>query len=158
LSEGDAQTHFFHAYANSRMRRNHIHELEHDGRVITEEQEKADLIFNYLDGILGMVAIHSNAINMQALGLPMPSLQELGERFTEDEILRVIRSLPRDKALGPDGFTARFLQASWEIIRPDVMRAFDVLWHLDMHDVHCVNDALLVLLLKSAEARLVKDY
>jgi hypothetical protein len=52
----------------------------------------------------------------------------------------------------------RLMQATWGIIRPDVMRAFDALWHLDMQDMHRVNEVLLVLLLKTAEARAVKDY
>jgi hypothetical protein len=52
----------------------------------------------------------------------------------------------------------RLMQATWGIIRPDVMHAFDALWHLDMRDMHRVNEVLLVLLLKTAEARAVKDY
>jgi hypothetical protein len=38
------------------------------------------------------------------------------------------------------------------------MLAFDALWHLDMRDMHCINDALLVLLPKTTKARVVKDY
>jgi hypothetical protein len=38
------------------------------------------------------------------------------------------------------------------------MRAFDSLWQLDMHGMHCINDALMVLLTKTSEARAVKDY
>jgi hypothetical protein len=95
---------------------------------------------------------------MQALGLSAINLQELGERFTEDEVLKLIRSISPDKAPGPDGFIARFMQATWGIIHPDVMHTFDALWHLDMRDMHCVNDALLVLRPKTVEVRAVKDY
>jgi hypothetical protein len=70
----------------------------------------------------------------------------------------VIWSISPNKATCPDGFTMRLMQATWGIIRPDVMRAFDALWHLDMRDMHRVNEVLLVLLLKTAEARAVKDY
>jgi hypothetical protein len=34
-------------------------------------------------------------------------------------------SLPPDKAPGPDGFTARFLQVMWDIIKLNFMSAFD---------------------------------
>jgi hypothetical protein len=78
LSEGDASTRFFHSYTNSRKRRNHIHELEKDGHVFTEEHAKANLIFNYFEDILGTSATRSNTINMQALGLSALNLQELG--------------------------------------------------------------------------------
>jgi hypothetical protein len=38
------------------------------------------------------------------------------------------------------------------------MLVFDALWHLDMRDMHCINDALLVLLPKTTKARAIKDY
>jgi hypothetical protein len=38
----------------------------------------------------------------------------------------VIRSLSPDKAPGPYGFTARFLQVAWSTIRPELMAALDV--------------------------------
>jgi hypothetical protein len=31
----------------------------------------------------------------------------------------------QDKAPSPDGFTACFLHLAWDIIRPDIMKAFD---------------------------------
>jgi hypothetical protein len=70
----------------------------------------------------------------------------------------VIKSLPPDKASGPDSFSACFLQVAWHIIRPDVTDAFDAFWHLDMRNLHDVNGTLLVLLPKSAEANSVKDF
>jgi hypothetical protein len=53
LSEGDTPTRFFQAYANSRKCRNHIHELECDGRLLSDEQGTPAVIFNYFDAILG---------------------------------------------------------------------------------------------------------
>jgi hypothetical protein len=126
--------------------------------VFTEERDKDEMIFNYFDAILGIAPTCSNTINMQALGLSTLNLQELGERFTEEEILKVIRSIAPDKAPGPNGFTVCFMQAIWEIIHLDVMHTFDALWHLDMRDMHYVNDALLVLLPKTVEPSTVKDY
>jgi hypothetical protein len=54
------------------------------------------------------------------------------DRFTEFEVWGVIKSLPPDKAPGPDGFTTRFLQAAWPVIKADVMHAFDTFWYVDM--------------------------
>jgi hypothetical protein len=34
--------------------------------------------------------------------------------------------MPPDKAPGPDRFTARFLQVSWETIRAEVMMDFNM--------------------------------
>jgi hypothetical protein len=38
------------------------------------------------------------------------------------------------------------------------MKVFDALWHLDMHNLHSVNEALMALLPKSSEATKIKDY
>jgi hypothetical protein len=92
-----------------RRRRNHIHELECDGRLLSDEQEKAVVIFSYFDVVLGTTATRSNNINLQALELPLANLQELGGRFTEEEVWRVICSLPSDKASGLDRFTTQFM-------------------------------------------------
>jgi hypothetical protein len=95
---------------------------------------------------------------MEILGLLTINLSQLNERSTEEEVWAVIKSLLPDKAPGPDGFTARFLQVAWPIIRPDIMAAFDAFWHLDTRNLHSVNDVLLVLLPKSADAASVKDF
>jgi hypothetical protein len=55
-------------------------------------------------------------------GLPSVELLKFSARFTEQEIWNVIKALPSDKALGSDGFTTRFLQVAWSVIRPDIMR------------------------------------
>jgi hypothetical protein len=70
----------------------------------------------------------------------------------------VIRSLPSDKASGPDGFGAQFLQFAWPIIWPNVMAAFDAFWHHDVRNLHNVNGALLTLLPKLAMAAALKGY
>jgi hypothetical protein len=38
------------------------------------------------------------------------------------------------------------------------MSAFDTLWHLNIIDLHLINDTLMVLLSKSNEATMVCDY
>jgi hypothetical protein len=45
-----------------------------------------------------------------------------------------------------------FLQVAWQVIRPDIMQAFDAFWHNDTHNLHSVNEAFLTLLPKSTDA------
>jgi hypothetical protein len=100
----------------------------------------------------------SHAVNLDLLDLPQLHLDNLCNRFTEEEILGVIRALPPDKAPGPDGFTNRFFQVAWNIIRPDIMRTFDALWHMDARSFHVINEAMTVLLPKIAAPTTIRDY
>jgi hypothetical protein len=65
---------------------------------------------------------------------------------------------PLDKALGPDGFTTHFLRAMWATIRPELMQAFDAFWHMDVRKFHAINEAIMVLLPKTSEVAVIKDY
>jgi hypothetical protein len=80
------------------------------------------------------------------------------EHFTEEEVWGMIKSLPPHKVSGPDEFTAHFFQVAWEIIRADLMRAFDAFWHLVLRSFYDINETLIVLLPKSDEAKAMRDY
>jgi hypothetical protein len=122
------------------------------------EESKDEVAFDFFNNILGVSPVRANAINLHNLNLPRLSLASLCERFIEEDVWAVIRSLLPDKASGSDSFSARFLQLAWPIIRLDIMAAFDAFWHLNMRNTHNVNGALLTLLPKSTEADTLKDY
>lgn len=158
LSDGDVPSKFFHTHANGRRRKKHIHALEHEGRLVTDEMAKAELAFSYFDDILGMPPNRTIAVKLAALGINTHNLTGFEDCFTEAEVWGVIKSLPTDKAPSPNGFTTRFLQTTWPVIRHDVMSAFDAFWSLDLRSFQSVIDAIMVLLPKSNEACSIKDY
>jgi hypothetical protein len=53
LHEGDASTKFFHAHANIRRWRNHIHILVVDGNVVHSKEATAQAAHSYFDAMLG---------------------------------------------------------------------------------------------------------
>jgi hypothetical protein len=116
------------------------------GQIIVAEEQKSKAIFDFFNDILGVPAPRVSSLNLDLLDLPHSELGNLGDRFSEAEVLAVVRSLPPDKALGHDGFTNRFLQSTWEIIRGDIMAAFDTFCHMDTRNLCSVNDALLTLI------------
>jgi hypothetical protein len=114
--------------------------------------------FNFFNELLGTPSIRMHDVDLHTLHLPTLSLPGLDKRFIEQEILSVVRSMPQDKAPGPDGFTACFLHIAWDIIRLDIMKAFNAFWHFDTRSFHLLNDALMILLPKKANATTMRDY
>jgi hypothetical protein len=53
---------------------------------------------------------------------------------------------------------ARFLHLAWDIIRRDIMKAFDAFWQFDARGLHLINDALMILLLKKVNTATMRDY
>jgi hypothetical protein len=149
---------FFHMQVYARCRHKHVRSLVHNGQVLVDEDRKVEAAYNFFNDILGEPAQRQHAINLDALDLPYLNLAELCDQFIEAKILAVIKFLPLDKAPGPDGFTVRFLQATWDIIRPNFMAAFNALWRLDTRNFHDINETLLILLPKTPEAATLKDY
>uniref|UniRef100_A0A452YJN5 Reverse transcriptase domain-containing protein n=1 Tax=Aegilops tauschii subsp. strangulata TaxID=200361 RepID=A0A452YJN5_AEGTS len=66
--------------------------------------------------------------------------------------------LPARKAPGPDGFTAEFLRACWSIIKQDFFDVFQQLFELRGRGLSKLNQALLTLLPKRADACQLRDY
>lgn len=158
LAEGDANTRFYNLQACHRSRRNHIPSLAVDGQLVVQDEGKAHAIFHYFNNVLGTNFERTERISLAAIGLPSHDLQELDEMFTECEVWRTIAELPNDKAPGPDGFTARFYKVAWDIIKTDVLCAFNAFWSLDMRSFHLINEAYMVRLRKKNEAEEIKDY
>jgi hypothetical protein len=101
---------------------------------------------------------HQNALRdlVATERLSLVCIQETKLDVISDFIV-IIRLLSPDKASGLDGFTALFLQSTWEIIHVDLMESFDTFWHLDTQNFHATNKALMVLLPKSTKVVAIKD-
>ncbi|XP_073360498.1 uncharacterized protein [Aegilops tauschii subsp. strangulata] len=53
---------------------------------------------------------------------PIPGLEELSLPFSDEEINKVLKELPVDRAPGPDGFNGMFVKRRWPIIEKDFLR------------------------------------
>jgi hypothetical protein len=157
LAEGDANTRYFHLEACHRGRKKRIDQLEHQGMHIVNDL-RAQVFFQHFDGILGSQVHRSSLLNFDVLWLQSISHASLDFCFSERVIWNVIKAMPPDKAPRPDGFTGRFYQVSWPIIKGDVVRAFNAFWLLDSRSFHLVNQAFMVLLRKKKDACHVTDF
>jgi hypothetical protein len=109
LKEGDAPTRFFHIQASQCYHKNFVAALEHQGQRLIAEDRKAEAAFEFFDDIFGVLSARACHIDLDCLDLLRHELNGLCNRFTEEEIWMVMRSLPPDKAPRPDGFTGQFL-------------------------------------------------
>lgn len=117
---GDAGTKFFHANATIRNRRNAIASLKNDnGDIASSHLEKESILWNSFKHRLGQSEYSEMSFDLSTLIQRHDNLESLEERFTVEEIDGVVRSLPNDKSLGPDGFTNEFLKKCWPTIKSD---------------------------------------
>jgi hypothetical protein len=162
LKVGDACTKFFHLKMSARSRRKYIASLRrNDGTTPWNHEDKETLLHDYFSGIMGMKVQRSRSFNWSRLAMSriqeLPGL-ELDRPFSEEEVEQAVKSLPNDKAPGPDGFSNNFYKRCWIIIKLDVLSAFH-----SIHIHHCgalehINRAQLVLLPKVEVALEPKDF
>jgi hypothetical protein len=70
----------------------------------------------------------------------------------------VVKSMPRIKALSPDGYIGLFFRCCWEIIHHDLMRAIDQFYNLNQQGLQFLNQALVVLIPKWPNTVRVIDF
>lgn len=158
LAEGDANTRFFHLQACHRSRKNFIQSVWVEGSEIVQDEHMADAFFDFYNGILGTDFVRSNRMHFAALGTPTLDLSSLEMCFSEEEVWAIIRSLPSEKAPGPDGFNGLFYKTAWPVIKGDIMLALNAFWSRDSRSLNLLNDAFMVLLRKKPNPMEVKDY
>jgi len=81
----------------------------------------------------------------------------LTTEVTKEEIKRVVFSVPKDKSLGPDGYTTEFYKATWDIIGEEFVLAIKSFFEKGFLPKG-VNSTILALIPKKLEEIEMKDY
>jgi hypothetical protein len=158
IREGDANTRFFHAMASSRRRNNHIALLTNGSEVATTQSDKHQLIFQHFQNHIGSCPPRSLGINFTELGWLPQQLHHLELPFTEQEVDKTIKSLPKQKSPGPNGYIGIFFKTCWNIIKDDIMAALQQFYDMNQQDLHFLNQALMMLIPKKENAVRVSDF
>ncbi|KAI0504038.1 hypothetical protein KFK09_014985 [Dendrobium nobile] len=124
--EGDRNTKFYHAIANKNKNRSKIHKIiNSDGNVLEKDE---DIVKSGVDFFANMFVKHSNTIpipdNFIIPNLISEEDNNMLCQFPSDiEICDVIKDMNAEATAGPDGFTTKFFQSSWELVKEDVLHA-----------------------------------
>jgi hypothetical protein len=94
LPEGDANTKIFHLQSCHRGRQNLVTHLIHDNMTVVDESEKAHVVFQHFDQVLGCYEQRSHRLDLNTIGLPSNSLPGLDHCFTTEEIWRKFVACP----------------------------------------------------------------
>jgi hypothetical protein len=70
----------------------------------------------------------------------------------------VIKKAPKEKAPGSDSFIALFFSLCWKIIKEDLPKAIEHSFSINQQGLHWLNQAYIVLILKTSHPQKVSDY
>jgi hypothetical protein len=101
LKLGDANTSFFHVKANSRRRKNFTTKLKADNGWATTHDDKAIVAQTHFETVLGLPPARDLDFNWNTLQRPPIDLSALDADFTEEEVKRALRDMPKDKSPRP---------------------------------------------------------
>jgi hypothetical protein len=158
LKEGDANTRLFHSQARHRKRKNFIAKLQSGNQAATSHEEKAEMLQNFYEGLIGTREQRDQTIDLEAIRIQQHDLHSLESPISEEEVWNTIKNLPVDKAPGPDGFTGRFYKICWDIIKGDIMATVSAVWRRDFRNSRLLNTAFITLIPKKDDATQPRDF
>jgi hypothetical protein len=68
--------------------------------------------------------------------------------FSEEEVLAMIKSAPKEKAPGPDGIIGLFFSSCWDVVKGDIIRAIQFFYLMNQHNFHFLNRVYVILIPK----------
>nr|AFJ66197.1 hypothetical protein 7G9.16 [Boechera stricta] len=130
LQNGDRNTAFFQRSVTSRRSKNNIYSVNsRAGITLSSPSDIKQEFVDYFQDFLQTPSIPCNLSTediQQYIDFRCPEnlAQQLVARVSPEEIKHTLFSMPKNKSSGPDGFTPEFFQASWAIIGPEFVIAF----------------------------------
>eukprot|EP00253_Pinus_taeda_P024433 PITA_24433 len=131
LKEGEMNTKLFHRSALDRRSSNRILELKSDtGEILKNHNEISAQLTAHFKSIAQEPHINREKAIMdltEAIPRIITADQNwaLCRKISMEETEEAIRSMPNDKAPGPDGFTINFYKACWSTVKQDVWEAVE---------------------------------
>ncbi|KAJ9561753.1 hypothetical protein OSB04_006913 [Centaurea solstitialis] len=160
LSEGDANTRYFHKVVEEKRHAHYIHSVSRMDGVYVYDDDVASAFIEHFVSIIGtkdadVIPLMPESLFSSKLSLT-DSLHMIRPILSE-EIRDALFHVGNDKAPGSDGFSSRFFKSTWDIVGPDILLAIHNFFYRG-HLAKELNHTLLCLLPKSPNAASVSDY
>jgi exonuclease III len=127
LKEGDRNTAYFHKQAEARKQYKAVTEVQVQNKTIADPEGIKQAAYEAFEKLY--TDPKDLALDQQRYPFTViPRLinedinNKLTREVTQQEIKEALDQMNPDKAPGPDGFTARFYQQCWEIIKKDLTK------------------------------------
>jgi ribonuclease HI len=123
LKQGDRNTKYFHACANSRRKKNWIEKIQDERGELWEESDGIGGAFvNYFEGLFtaSRGVDMTNCLQFMEPRVTSKMNEGLLMPFTAEEIYAALNQMQPLKAPGPDGLHAQFFQQNWAVIGADI--------------------------------------
>jgi hypothetical protein len=155
---GDECTKFFHAMATISHRRNSIPQLLNEqGQWVQDHEGKAVILWNAFKKRMGISSKPTMVFDLQSLVSVVLELEELTLPFLHIEIDEIVRRMPTEKALGPDGFNSMFMKRCWHIIKHDFYAFCDEFYN-GSANLECISNSFITLVPKVSNPETISDY
>lgn len=129
LGLGDSNTAYFHKMASTKRSLNHIQFLVYGcGNKIDSMQGIQEQCLDYFSTLLGGPADpplleQSDLHLLLSFSCSLNQQRNLTKAFSKEDIKAAFFSLPRNKTSGPNGYSAKFFIACWEVVGQEVSDA-----------------------------------
>lgn len=160
LCLGDSNTAYFHAVTKGRTARNRFSVLENkEGTPFFEEEQISSIISDYYTDLFKASEYHGSKTISDAIKPCITDKQNecLVQLPQAKEIKEAVFSIHPDKAPGPDGFSASFFHANWDVLGPAVVQEIQLFFSSGILAPE-INRTYVRLIPKTSGAKRVEDY
>ena len=162
LRMGDENNAFFHSIIKAKHHNISMSILQKgDGTILTEQSDIHNEVMEFYRKLMGSIACNLRHIDIQAMRdgkqITFDQGAFLTATVTEAENAKALQGIGDLKALGIDGYGAKFFKNSWHIVKKDFIAAMNEFFEKGTL-LKVFNSTLVTLIPKSITAKTVKDY
>ncbi|KAJ9536666.1 hypothetical protein OSB04_un000139 [Centaurea solstitialis] len=160
LTEGDANTRYFHRVIEERRHARHMHCVCNMEGVYVYDDDVATAFIEHFVSILGqrdesVIPDMDDALFVKRLSIT--DSNHMIRQIQDVEIRDALFGIGNDKAPGSDGFSSKFFKASWDIVGKDLLLAIHNFFYRG-HLAKELNHTLICILPKKPNATLVSEF